>query len=121
VGATLEDAKQALEAQGFVVDDLKAKFSTEVERGRVIRQTPAGGQLQPGETVTLVVSLGSKNFAAPDFIGLSRDAATALANRWGLVPDFQVIGTTTGTLVYSQNPGVGVTVTYGDTITLYLV
>ena len=121
VGATLEDAKHALEAQGFVVDDSKAKFSTEVERGRVIRQTPVDGQLQPGETVTLVVSLGSKNFAAPDFIGLSRDAATALANRWGLVPDFQVIGTTTGTLVYSQNPGVGVTVTYGDTITLYLV
>jgi serine/threonine-protein kinase len=121
VGATLEDATQALEAQGFVVDDSKTKFSTEVERGRVIRQTPADGQLQPGETVTIVVSLGSKNFAAPDFIGLSRDAATSLANRWGLVVDFQVIGTTTGTLVYSQNPGVGVTVTYGDTITLYLV
>jgi beta-lactam-binding protein with PASTA domain len=68
-----------------------------------------------------VVSLGPKNFGAPDFIGLSRDAATALASQWGLVVDFQTIGTTSGTLVYSQNPGVGVTVSYGDTITLYMV
>ena len=121
VGATLEDAKQTLEGAGFVVDDSKTKFSTDVERGRVIRQTPAEGQLQPGETVTLVVSLGPRNFGAPDFIGLSRDAATELANQWGLVPDFQTIGTTSGTLVYSQNPGVGVLVSYGDTITLYMV
>jgi len=71
--------------------------------------------------VTLVVSLGPKSFSAPNFIGLSRDAATALADQWGLALDFQTIGTTSGTLVYSQNPGVGVTVRYGDTITLYMV
>ncbi len=121
VGATLEDAKDRLESAGFVVDDSKAKFSTDVERGRVIRQTPAEGQLQPGETVTLVVSLGPRNFGAPDFTGLSRDAATELADQWGLSVDFQTIGTTSGTLVYSQNPGVGVLVSYGDTITLYMV
>ena len=71
-GATLEDATQTLEEQGFVVDASKTKFSTEVERGRVIRQTPADGQLQPGETVSLVISLGPKTFPAPDFRGLSR-------------------------------------------------
>ena len=121
VGATVEDATKALEDAGFVVDASKTKFSTDVERGRVIRQNPADGQLQPGQTVTLVVSLGPKSFGAPNFIGLSRDAATALADQWGLALDFQTIGTTSGTLVYSQNPGVGVTVTYGDTITLYMV
>ena len=57
-----------------------------------------------------MVSLGPKSFGAPNFIGLSRDAATALADQWGLALDFQTIGTTSGTLVYSQNPGVGVTV-----------
>jgi eukaryotic-like serine/threonine-protein kinase len=122
VGATVEDATKALEDAGFVVDASKTKFSTDVERGRVIRQNPADGKLlQPGQTVTLVVSLGPKSFGAPNFIGLSRDAATALADQWGLALDFQTIGTTSGTLVYSQNPGVGVTVTYGDTITLYMV
>ena len=64
---------------------------------------------------------GPKSFGAPNFIGLSRDAATALADEWGLALDFQTIGTTSGTLVYSQNPGVGVAVMYGDTITLYMV
>ena len=121
VGATVEDATKALEDARFVVDASKTKFSTDVERGRVIRQNPADGLLQPGQTVTLVVSLGPKSFGAPNFIGLSRDAATALADQWGLALDFQTIGTTSGTLVYSQNPGVGVTVTYGDTITLYMV
>jgi eukaryotic-like serine/threonine-protein kinase len=121
VGATVEDATQAIEAEGFVVDASKTKFSTEFERGRVIKQTPARGRLQPGETVSIVVSLGPKHFGAPDFRGLSRDAATALGDRYGLAIDFQTIGTTSGTLVYSQNPGVGVTVTYGDTITLYMV
>jgi serine/threonine-protein kinase len=122
VGATVEDATKALEDAGFAVDASKTKFSTDVERGRVIRQNPADGKLlQPGQTVTLVVSLGPKSFGAPNFIGLSRDAATALADQWGLALDFQTIGTTSGTLVYSQNPGVGVTVTYGDTITLYMV
>jgi serine/threonine-protein kinase len=121
VGATLEDATRTLEAAGFVVDDSKAKFSTDVERGRVIKQSPDGKKLQPGETVALTISLGPKHFGAPDFIGLSRDAATTLAAQWGLVPDFQTIGSTSGTLVYSQNPGVGVLVRYGDTITLYMV
>jgi len=121
LGATVEDATKALEDAGFVVDASKTKFSTDIERGRVIRQKPADGQLQPGQTVTLVVSLGPKSFGAPNFIGLSRDAATALADQWGLALDFQTIGTTSGTLVYSQNPGVGVTVMYGDTITLYMV
>ena len=121
VGATVEDATRALETPGFVVDDSKTKFSADIERGRVIKQTPADGLLQPGSTVTIVISLGPKNFSAPDFTGLTRDAATQLADQWGLIPDFQTIGTTSGTLVYSQNPGVGVLVRYGDTITLYMV
>ncbi|MEP6972688.1 MAG: PASTA domain-containing protein [Actinomycetota bacterium] len=67
------------------------------------------------------MSLGPKQFAVPDFSGLTRDGAQALADSYGLAVDFQVIGTTSGTLVFSQNPGVGVTVSYGDLITLYLV
>ncbi len=120
-GATLEDATATLQEAGFVVDASKTKFSTEVERGRVIRQTPADGQLQPGETVSLVISLGPKTFAPPTSSGCRAMPPTALGNEWGLVVDFQTIGTTSGTLVYSQNPGVGVLVRYGDTITLYMV
>ncbi len=121
VGKTQDEATQLLTDAGFIVDP-QTKFSTEVPRGTVIRQSPPAHQaLQPGQTVTLTISVGPKNFAVPDFSGLTRDGAQALADQYGLVPDFQVIGSTSGTLVYSQNPGVGVTVSYGDTITLYLV
>jgi beta-lactam-binding protein with PASTA domain len=121
VGATLEDAKLALEAAGFVVGDPKTKFSTEVDRDTVIKQTPASGKLQPGETVSLVVSLGPKHFPAPDFRGLSRDAAQALADRYGIQVTFSDVAAYPGTTVTNQSVAVGTTITYGDPITLYLV
>ena len=122
VGATLQDAKQALGVLGFVVDDSKTKFSTTVERGRVIRQSPdSGKELQPGGTVTLVISLGPKHFPAPDFRSMSRADAQALADQYGLHVTFSTLFGTSGQLVWSQSPGVGVTVQYGDTIPLFMV
>ncbi|MGZ5214036.1 MAG: Stk1 family PASTA domain-containing Ser/Thr kinase [Actinomycetota bacterium] len=120
VGATVEDATKALEDARFVVDDSKTKFSTEVERGHVIRQSPADGQLQPGETVTLVISMGPKSFPAPDFRSLSRSGAQALAEQFGLIPTFVDLAAYPGTTVVNQSTAVGATVTYGDPITLYL-
>ena len=121
VGASAEDATQALEELGFVVDDSKTKFSSEVERGHVINQSPADGRLQPGETVSIVVSLGPKTFGAPDFRSLSRSAAEALALEYGLHVTFSTIPGTSGQIVFSQSPGVGTTVQYGDTIQLFMV
>ena len=122
VGASAEDARQALEELGFVVDDQKTKFSTDVERGHVIRQSPAEGErLQPGETVSLVVSLGPRFFAAPDFRSLSRSAAEDLAADYGLHVTFSTIPGTSGQIVFSQSPGVGTQVEYGDTIQLFMV
>ena len=121
MGASVDDAKQALEELGFVVDDSKTKFSTEVERGHVIRQTPAeGDRLSPGETVSLVVSLGPRFFPAPDFRSLSRSAAEDLADQYGLHVIFSTFPGTGGTAVFSQSPGVGWTVEYGDTIRLFM-
>jgi serine/threonine-protein kinase len=120
-GATLEDATATLQEAGFIVDSSKTKFSTKVERGRVIRQTPADGQLQPGETVSLVISLGPKHFPAPDFRGLSRGSAQDLAAAYGLVVTFVDAAAYPGTVVTNQSVPVGATLTYGDPITLYLV
>ena len=92
VGESQEDAEAILSEAGFepVVGD--TKFSNEVPRGDVIRQTPpAKEKLQPGASVTLIVSRGPRTFACPDFRGLSRPAAQELADRYGLVPDFQTI------------------------------
>ena len=69
-----------------------------------------------------MISLGPKNFAVPDFRGRTRIDAQALADEWGLVLAFSSISpNASGTIVYSQSPGIGATVTYGDTISLYLV
>ena len=120
-GATLEDATATLEEAGFMVDSSKTKFSSEVERGHVIRQSPADGQLQPGETVSIVISLGPKHFPAPDFRGLSRGSAQDLAAAYGLVVTFVDAAAYPGTVVTNQSVPVGATLTYGDPITLYLV
>ncbi len=105
-----------------MVDDSKTKFSTDIERGHVIRQSPAEGErLQPGETVSLVVSLGPRFFAAPDFRSLSRSAAEDLAAEYGLHVTFSTIPGTSGQIVFSQSPGVGTQVEYGDTIQLFMV
>jgi len=122
VGASLTDAKQALEDMGFVVDDSKTKFSDDVERAHVIRQRPAEGErLQPGGTVSLVVSLGPRFFPAPEFRSLSRSAAEDRAAEYGLHVTFSTIPGTSGQIVFSQSPGVGTQVEYGDTIQLFMV
>jgi serine/threonine-protein kinase len=122
VGRSVEDAQRILTDAGFVATVGEEKFSDEIPRGQVIRQSPAPPEkLQPGATITLVVSRGPRTFACPDFRGLSRDAASELADRYGLVLDFQTVVGTGGAIVYSQSPGPSVTVTYGDTITLFMV
>jgi serine/threonine-protein kinase len=122
LGATLENATLALVTAGFVASDPpKMKFSTVFDRNTVIKQTPAGGRLQPGETISLVVSLGPKHFPAPDFRGLSRDAAQALADQFGIQVTFSDIAAYPGTTVRNQSVAAGTTITYGDPITLYMV
>ena len=121
VGKTKDEATQILEGQGFHVV-YKPKFSVDVARDTVIAQNPdAGKKLQPGETVTLTISLGPKHFGCPDFRGLSRDAAQAMADQYGLKLDFKTVFGTSGSVVYSQTPPTGQTVSYGDTITLFMV
>ena len=121
VGSTQADATQTLTDAGFAVN-LKEKFSTDIERGDVIRQSPAGGiKAAYGSEVTIIVSLGPKNFPCPDFRGLSRDAARTLADQYGLQVTFSDVAAYPGTIVTNQSVAVGTTVTYGDPITLYLV
>ena len=96
--------------------------STSVVRGRVIGVSPDQGVQAPyGSTVTLTVSKGPETFPAPDFGGLSRSAAQSLADQYGLILSFATVPGTSGGIVYSQSPGVGTVVRYGDTITLYMV
>jgi eukaryotic-like serine/threonine-protein kinase len=121
VGKAKDEATRILEGQGFHVA-YKTKFSADVARDSVIAQNPdAGEKLQPGETVTLTISLGPKHFPCPDFNGLSRAAAIALADEYGLKATFVDVTPTPGTIVLNQSVAAGSSIGYGDPITLYLV
>ena len=120
VGKMHDEATKRLEAQDFQVAIVE-EFSNDIEEGRVISQAPSGAQAPYGSTITLTVSKGPEQFPAPNFGGLSKSGAQALADQYGLLLTFKTIPGTTGSVVYSQSPGVGVTVRYGDTISLFMV
>jgi beta-lactam-binding protein with PASTA domain len=120
VGMNADKATRALQVAGFDVEEATG-FSNKVERGVVLSVTPVEGSTEPyGSTVTVTVSLGPEEFAVPDFLGLTRGAAEALADRWGLELAILAVPNTDGSNVISQLPSGGTTVRYGATITLYI-
>ena len=61
IGLQQGEAVAVLESQGFVVE-VQEEFSDRVDMGAVISQAPAkNADLQPGETVTIVVSKGPRS------------------------------------------------------------
>jgi beta-lactam-binding protein with PASTA domain/tRNA A-37 threonylcarbamoyl transferase component Bud32 len=120
-GQSQNEATTALRDAGFVVL-AETDFSATVDRGSVMAVRPQPGSVQPfGSTVTLVVSLGPERFPAPSLIGLSRSEADAVADDLGLNLSVIVLPNTPGSTVATQNPAPGVTVSYGDTILVYLL
>jgi membrane-bound lytic murein transglycosylase B len=79
VGKTQAEAVAALESAGLAVA-IQTAASSEVPEGNVISSDPAAGtSLNPGSTVTIVVSTGPELVAIPDVSGQSEaDAVAAL-------------------------------------------
>jgi eukaryotic-like serine/threonine-protein kinase len=120
IGATEEDATNELQALGFLVT-VEEAYSQDVRQGRVISQDPGkGSELQPGNAVTIVVSLGPQEFAMPNVVGMSRDAAVARLTELGLIVDVAIVPGQSGTLVVYQEPATGTIVHAGDTVSIYL-
>jgi serine/threonine-protein kinase len=120
-GRTQEDAIALLQAAGFLVDADEV-FSDDVARGKVIAQHPERGtNLQPGETVSIVVSLGPEQFELPNLVGMSKDAAVARIRDLGLVPEVIELPGAVGDLtVATQLPLAATVVRVGTTITIYV-
>ena len=119
-GLSEAQASERLQAAGFSVTT-EDDFSNTVDRGSVIGVSPRAGDTVPyASTVTLTVSLGPERFQAPSFIGLSRSQAEARAAEFGLQASFTDLPGGTG-VVITQSPAPGVTVSYGDTIQLFLL
>jgi serine/threonine-protein kinase len=91
-----------------------------VDRGKVISQAPSDGQLQPGKTVKLVVSLGPPTFPMPNVVGMSRDAAVAKLQSLGLRVSVAIVPGHPGVKVVFQDPATGATVHAEDTVDIYV-
>ena len=120
IGLQQDEAVAVLESQGFVVE-VEEEFSDRVDKGAVISQSAAKGtDLQPGETVTIVVSKGPPEFPMPNVVGMERDAAVARLRSLGLVVDVAVVPGQDGSQVVYQEPASGTTVRTGDLVHIYV-
>jgi eukaryotic-like serine/threonine-protein kinase len=118
-GMTEDKAVAALDTAGFHVA-VEEDFSNDVDRGRVIGTDPAAAtKLQPGDTIVLQVSLGPEYFDAPDFQGMTVEAARARAESIGLKLTALPVPGSSGSNIVSQLPPGGTRVRYGSTITVY--
>lgn len=110
IGLTVEQATEEIEANGFLVGDIREEFSEDVEEGLVIRSTPEEGRLRDPETeISLFVSLGDELAEMSDYTGRDIEQVLALLsnqpfNSIETVEEFsdEPVGT-----ILEQNPAAG--------------
>lgn len=120
VGDTEEAAKQSLTAAGFAVDDA-SRNDPSVPAGHVIEQDPEPGAfIRNGSTVSLIISLGPKLVGVPTLEGKKFANAEEILRDLGFkVKREDVFSDDVERLrVISQNPGQGILVEEGSTVTL---
>jgi hypothetical protein len=121
----VDDAEELLERAGFEVDQV-AEPSRTYPPGRVIAQSPEGGERAPrGSTVTIYVSAPVEETNVPDVRGLTEDQAEDVIRDAGLEPN--VVRQKQGEgwrrrrgRVWDQSPGPGTRVDRGSTVTIYV-
>ena len=114
-----EEAAAAVEGAGFVVER-RDDFHDTTPVNIVIGTEPAIGELvQPGATVTIVVSKGPELIAVPDVDGLSVEAASQALEDAGFEVD--VVGFSSGATVRAQDPEPGTPLPRGSTVTLFVL
>ena len=117
VGMLKDDAERTLKNAGFQVT-VTEEASSEVEEGRVIRQSPLANQkVAEGSTVTIVVSTGPAKVTVPNLVGKSKEEAESILAGLGLEPDvsYTVDPAHVGKVV-DQNPPAGTEVEEGSQV-----
>jgi len=121
VGMTEAEAKEAIRQAGFVADPQPGVNSAQVAAGRVISQDPAGGtELEKGGTVAYTPSMGAEVGEVPSVLDMDAvTAETTLVNAGFFVTiNEEHSETITAGLVISQNPGAGIKVEKGSTVSI---
>ena len=81
-GMTEDEAADALQELGLVLDVEKSDYSETVKIGEIISQDPkAGTKLDEGAAVSVVLSLGEEA-VMPDLTGMTEEAATSALKKW---------------------------------------
>jgi beta-lactam-binding protein with PASTA domain/tRNA A-37 threonylcarbamoyl transferase component Bud32 len=120
VGKNAATATATLEGLGFVVNRSE-DYSDDVAADKVLSQDPSEGDLQPGKSVSITVSLGPPVVQVPSFVGMTKDAAVAKIQELGLTASVIELPGATGELtVASQLPLAGRTVHVGTPVTIYV-
>ncbi|MCX5771581.1 MAG: PhoPQ-activated protein PqaA family protein [Candidatus Hydrogenedentes bacterium] len=125
VGMTLQAARDAIEAAGFTAGAVTGQNSTTVEKGRIISQEPAGGEVrQVGTAVSLVQSLGpvTVECTVPDIVGMTEAEARAAIIAAGLtVVDtiYESSPQAEGTVI-RQDPAAGESVPEGTPVNIWV-
>jgi beta-lactam-binding protein with PASTA domain/tRNA A-37 threonylcarbamoyl transferase component Bud32 len=115
-GKPQDEATKALAGFNVVVVQ---QFSDQVEKGRVISQTPDHGTADRGSTVTLTVSKGPDVVVVPDVTGMSENDARAELEGLGLSVKVSRFPHGPGRVV-SQDPQGGTTVKRGASVHIYV-
>jgi serine/threonine-protein kinase len=124
VGSNVDAAESTLQDAGFNPTTKQVPNSS-APANQVIKQTPAGGKLEPkGSTVTLFVSGGGKQ--VPGVVNQSQqDATTTLENDgFNVDPITQSGQGSTGFSpgqVWKQSPQAGTVLPQGSTVDIYIV
>lgn len=113
-------AVQEIRARGLVPEVGEEESNAPV--GRVLRQSPSAGQeLEPGQTVGIVVSSGREKRKMPGVVGLERREAVEEVRAAGLSPVVEEEETSNEAkigLVTRQSPHGGTELTPGSEVTL---
>ena len=122
VGYDQASAKSTLEKAGFTVSVATGSYSDEYAEGEVMSQTPNGGKLGKGETVTITVSKGQdpdkKAINIPNVVGMTQSQAQSALAEAGFrynVSETSSNSVEKGTVISQSQTGTG---KKGDTITI---
>jgi len=121
-GTPYDSAVAALSAAGFRVVERSA-YSKKVAKDLVLRQDPRSGRGEPGDTITVTRSLGSKLVTVPDVQRMALPAARKLMRQAGFKTKVQPVGVNrngVGYVIYSS-PGARTEAPQGSTVILYVV
>jgi serine/threonine-protein kinase len=122
ISQTFEDAKAALEAEGFTVK--RVDQNSNIAPNTVIEtRPPAGSELQRGGAVTVIVSKGPKDVAVPNVEGLDEETARAQLEDAGFevsVSDEPTDDPADDGFVLAQDPPGGDRASAGATVVIFV-